>query len=90
MRWVLSIEERLESSFAYINQFHTRQNRRSREYELGWRFKRPEKDSVCTGFSACMTGMNRMKVRFFMHGKVGITDHFFSVKTFGVVYVSRS
>ena len=61
-----TIAQHLESSSAYPGQLHTRQNRRSHDYELVWGYERPEKNSVCTGFSACITGMNRMKVTPFM------------------------
>ena len=41
-----------EISFAYPGR-QTRQNRRSRDYELVGGYKRREKTDVCTGFSAC-------------------------------------
>ena len=57
-----AISHRLETSFAYSGQLHTRLNRRPPDHELVLVYK----DSLCTGFSACTTGMNRMKVASFM------------------------
>ena len=37
------IAKRVDSSYAYPGQLHTRQNRRSRDYGLAWDSKRPEK-----------------------------------------------